>query len=59
MNSKHENMRYAFDFENKDGAFLLFIKTARAANDLSTSFFRKATFSDVFTNIESFFFQAY
>ena len=54
MNTKHANIKFTSEFEENDSFFFLDVKTTRRNNQLVTSVFRKATFSDVFTNFKSF-----
>ena len=59
MNTKHPNIKFTSEFEENDSFFFLDVKTTRRNNQLVTSVFRKATFSDVFTNFKSFMPVAY
>ena len=54
MNAKHPNVKFTLEFEENDSFSFLDVKTTRRNNQLVTSVFRKATFSDVFTNFKSF-----
>ena len=59
MNTRHKNSKFTFDFEQNNSFSFLDVKITRGSNGFSTSFFRKATFSGVFTNFDSFIFESY
>ena len=59
MNAKHPTVKFTLEFEENDSFSFLDVKTTRRNNQLVTSVFRKATFSDVFTNFKSFLPVAY
>ena len=59
MNARHKNLKFTFDFEQNNSFSFLDVKITRGSNGFSTSVFRKATFSDVFTNFDSFIFESY
>ena len=59
MNTRHKNLKFAFDFEQNNSFSFLDVRITREINGLSTSVFRKATFSGVFTNFDSFIFESY
>ena len=58
MNTKHPNIKFTSEFGSSSYSFLD-VKITRRNNQLVTSVFRKATFSDVFTNFKSFLPVAY
>ena len=59
MNTRHKNLKFTFDFEQNNSFSFLDVKITRGSNRFSTSVFRKATFSGVFTNFDSFIFEFY
>ena len=59
MNTRHKNLKFTFDFEQNNSFSFLDVKITRGSNRFSTSVFRKATFSGVFTNFDSFIFESY
>ena len=59
MNTRHKNLKFTFDFEQNNSFSFLDVKITRGSNGFSTSVFRKATFSGVFTNFDSFIFESY
>ena len=59
MDTRLTNLKFTFDFEQKNSFSFLDVKITRGSNRFSTSVFRKATFSGVFTNIDSFIFESY
>ena len=59
MNTRHKNLKFTFDFEQNNSLSFLDVKITRQSNGFSTSVFRKATFSGVFTNFDSFIFELY
>ena len=52
MNTKHPNIKFTSGFEENDSFSFLDVKITRRNNQLVMSVFRKATFSDVFTNLK-------
>ena len=52
MNTNHPNIKFTSEFEENGSFSFLDVKTTRRNNQLVTSVFRKATFSDVFTNFK-------
>ena len=54
MNSKHENISFTDEIENNNSMAFLDVLVSRNDNSFSTSLYRKATFSGVFTNFYSF-----
>ena len=59
MNTKHPNNKLTLEFKENDSLSFLDVKITRRNNQLVTSVFRKATFSDVFINFKSFMSVAY
>ena len=61
MNKQHKCLKFTSEAENENNNsfFLLVIKIACHNQQLKTSFYRKPTFSDVFTNYESYMVQTY
>ena len=59
MNTRHKNLKFTFDFEQNNSLSFLDVKITSGSNGFSTSVFRKATFSGVFTNFDSFIFESY
>ena len=59
MNTRHKNLKFTFDFEQNNRLSFLGVKITRGSEGFSTSVFRKATFSGVFTNFDSFIFEFY
>ena len=59
MNTRYKNLKFTFDFEQNTGFSFLDVKITRGSNGFSTSVFRKATFSGVFTNFDGFIFESY
>ena len=59
MNTRHKSFKFEFDFEQNNSFSFLDVKSTRGSNGFSTSVFRKAMFSGVFTNFDSFSFQSY
>ena len=59
MNTRHRNLKLTFDFEQNNSFSFLDVKITHGSNGFSTSVFRKATFSGVFTNLDSFIFESY
>ena len=59
MKTRHKNLKCTFDVEQNNSFLFLDVKIARGNKGFSTSVFRKATFSGVFTNFESFIFESH
>ena len=59
MNSKHKNIKSTFEIEDLNNFSFLDVKITRKYKRFVTSTFRKATFSGVFTNYDSFIFDTY
>ena len=59
MNTRHKNLKFTFDFKQNNSYSFLDVKITRESNGFPTSVFRKATFSGVFTNFDSFIFGSY
>ena len=59
MNSKHRNIKFTFETEDSNNFSFLDVKITRQNKRFVTSIFRKATFSGVFTNYDSFIFDTY
>ena len=55
-NSKHKNIKFTYGTEDSNNFSFLSVKITRKNKRLVTSIFRKATFSGVFTNYDSFIF---
>ena len=56
MNAIHKNMKFIFEREDLNNFSFLEVKITRKNNRFVPSIFRKAIFSGVFTNCESFIF---
>ena len=54
MNSRHKNMKFTFEEEQNDTMSFLDIKITRELGKLTTSVYRKKTFSGVYLNYGSF-----
>ena len=54
MNTKHPNIKFTFEQEHNNYFSFLDVKICRENNKLTTSVYRKPTFSGVFTNFRSF-----
>ena len=54
MNTKHPNTKFTFEHEHSNIFSFLDVKICREKNKLTTSVYRKSTFSGVFTNFKSF-----
>ena len=54
MNSKHRNIKFIFETEDSNNFSFLDVKITQQNKRFVTSNFRKATFSGVFTNYDSF-----
>ena len=59
MNSKHRNIKLTFETEDSNNFLFLDVKITRQTKRFVTSIFRKATFSVVFTNYDSFISDTY
>ena len=56
MNLKHKNIKFTFEAEDLNSFSFLDVKITCKNNRFVISTFRKATFSGVFTNYDSFIF---
>ena len=54
MNTKHPNIKFTFEYEHNNSFLFLDVKICREKNKLTTSVYRKPTFSGVFNNFKSF-----
>ena len=54
LNTKHSNIKFTFEHEHNNSFSFLDVKICRENNKLTTSVYRKPTFSGVFTNFKSF-----
>ena len=54
MNTKHLSIKFTFKHEHNNTFSFLDVKICRENNKLTTSVYRKPTFSGVFTNFRSF-----
>ena len=54
MNKKHPNIKFTFEHEYNNTFLFLDVKICRENNKLTTSVYRKPTFSGFFTNFKSF-----
>ena len=54
LNCQHPNIKFTSEIEENNCMSFLDIKITRELNSFSTSVYRKPTFSDVFTNFDSF-----
>ena len=59
MNSKHKNIKFTFEIEDSNNFSSLDVKIIRKNKGFVTSIFRKASFSGVYTNYESFILETY
>ena len=59
INSQHKNLKFTFETEDFNNFSFLDVKITRKNEWFVTSTFRKATFSGVFTNYDSFIFDTY
>ena len=59
MNTRHKTLKFTFDFEQNNSLYFVDVKVARGNKGFSTSVFRKATFSGVFTNFDSLILESY
>ena len=54
MNTKHPNIKFTFELEHNNTFSFLDVKICREKNKLTTSLYRKPTFSGVFTIVKIF-----
>ena len=54
MNTKHQNIKFTFEHEHNNSFSFLDVKISQESNRLTTSIYKKYTFSGVFTNFKSF-----
>ena len=54
MNTKHLHIKFTFKHEHNNSLSLMHVRRCRENNKLTTSMYRKPTFSGVFTNFKSF-----
>ena len=54
MDTKHANIKFTFEYEHNNYLSFLDVKICRENKKLTTSLYRKPTFSGVFTNFKSF-----
>ena len=54
LNKKHPNTKFTFEEELNNTFLFLDVKISRENNKLTTSVYRKPTFSGVFTNFKGF-----
>ena len=54
MKTKHPNIKFTFEHEHNNTFSFLDVKICRENNKLTTSVYKKLTFSGVFTNFKSF-----
>ena len=59
MNSKHKNIKFNFETEDSNNFSFLDVKITRKNKRFVTWIFRKATFSGVYTNYDSFILDTY
>ena len=59
MNTKHPNIKFTFEHKHNNSFSFLDVKICRENNKLTTSVYRKPTFSGVFTNCKSFILRVY
>ena len=59
MNSKHRNIKFTFETEDSNNFSFLDVKITLQIKGFVTSIFRKATFSGVFNNYDSFISDTY
>ena len=55
MNSKHKNIKFAFEIEDLNNFSFLDVKITRKSKRFVPYIFRRATFSGILTNCDSFF----
>ena len=54
MNTKHLSIKFTFEHEHNNTFLFLDVKICRENNKLTTSVYRKLTFSEVFANFKRF-----
>ena len=54
MNTKHFSIKFTFEHEHNNTFSFLDVKICRENNKLTTSVYRKPTFSEVFANFKRF-----
>ena len=59
MNTRHKNLKFTFHFEKSNSLYFLDVKITRGSKEFFTSVLRKAIFSGVFTNFDSFIFASH
>ena len=59
MNTKHPNIKFTFEHEHNNSFLFLDVEICCENNKLTTSVYRKPTFSEVFTNFKSFIHTVY
>ena len=59
INLKHKIIKFTFETEDSNNFSFLDVKIIRRNKRFVTSIFRKATFTGVFTNYDSFIFDTY
>ena len=59
MNSKYKNIKFTFETEDSNNFSFLDVKITRKNKRFVTSIFRRATFSGVYTNYDSFILETY
>ena len=59
INLKHKIIKFTFETEDSNNFSFLHVKITRRNKRFVTSIFRKATFTGVFTNYDSFIFDTY
>ena len=59
MNTKHKNFKFTFHFEQNNSFSFFDVKITLGNNGFFTSVFHKATFSEVFTNFDTFICESY
>ena len=59
MNSRHENLKFTFDFELNGSFSFLDVKITRGSKGFSSSVFRKSMLRGVFRNFGSFMLKSY
>ena len=59
LNSRHKNMNFTYELEENNKLAFLDVLVSREAGKFSTSLYRKATFSGLYTNFNSFIADTY
>ena len=59
MNGRHKNLKFTFNFGQNNSLSFLDANITRGNKGFSTRVFRKATFSGVFANFDSFILESY